>query len=94
MYMDLIDKTLDPNEYRVEDVKKCMEIGLLCTQSAVSSRPSMSQVVAMLLIDPSKDFKLPKRSMSMESHVRILDKSSLSNGLSNATATITSLSGR
>ncbi|KAL1832626.1 hypothetical protein ACET3Z_002277 [Daucus carota] len=40
----------DPDEYRVEDVKKCMEIGLLWTQSPVSSRPPMSQVVAMLLI--------------------------------------------
>ncbi|XP_063942315.1 cysteine-rich receptor-like protein kinase 3 [Daucus carota subsp. sativus] len=50
MYSELIDKTLDPDEYRVEDVKKCMEIGLLCTQSPVSSRPPMSQVVAMLLI--------------------------------------------
>nr|XP_017251203.1 PREDICTED: putative receptor-like protein kinase At4g00960 [Daucus carota subsp. sativus] len=95
MYSELIDKTLDPDEYRVEDVKKCMEIGLLCTQSPVSSRPPMSQVVAMLLIgNTSEEPKLPTRSMPAESHNKIKDSTSMSNGFSIATVTSTSFTGR
>ncbi|KAL8133859.1 hypothetical protein AgCh_009066 [Apium graveolens] len=90
MYLDLIDETLDPNEYRVEDVKKCIEIGLLCTQSPVSSRPTMSEVVVMLISDPSEEPRLPNRSMPMELYKRAPEDSSISTGPSTATATTTS----
>ncbi|KAK1361846.1 putative cysteine-rich receptor-like protein kinase 3-like [Heracleum sosnowskyi] len=90
MHLDLIDETLDPNEYRAEDVKKCIEIGLLCTQSPVSSRPTMSEVLVMLLSDPSEQPRLPNRSMPMELYKKAPEDSSISTGSSTATATTTS----
>ncbi|XP_071705579.1 cysteine-rich receptor-like protein kinase 2 isoform X2 [Rutidosis leptorrhynchoides] len=47
-HMNLIDETMDVNEYEVEHVMKIIEIALLCTQSPVSNRPTMSEVVLML----------------------------------------------
>ncbi|XP_076907363.1 cysteine-rich receptor-like protein kinase 2 [Bidens hawaiensis] len=43
----LIDETLDVNEHK-EHVKQIIEVGLLCTQSPASKRPTMSEVVLML----------------------------------------------
>ena len=48
MHLELVDNTLDPNEYNAEEVKKVIEIGLLCTQASPSIRPTMSEVVALL----------------------------------------------
>ncbi|KAL1833054.1 hypothetical protein ACET3Z_002705 [Daucus carota] len=47
----LIDETLDPSEYNVDNAMKMIEIALKCTQSPVSSRPTMSQVAVMLVND-------------------------------------------
>ncbi|KAL1830551.1 hypothetical protein ACET3Z_000202 [Daucus carota] len=46
---DLIDETIDSGEYNVENAKKMIEIALQCTQSPVSLRPTMSEVVVMLV---------------------------------------------
>lgn len=43
-----MDKTLDPKSYDAEEVKKMIEIGLLCTQGSADTRPPMSEVVALL----------------------------------------------
>ena len=43
-----MDKTLNPNDYDVAEVKKIIEIGLLCTQASAELRPSMSEVIALL----------------------------------------------
>ncbi|XP_028774940.1 cysteine-rich receptor-like protein kinase 2 [Neltuma alba] len=48
MHIAFVDKTLDPNEYDAEEVKKIIEIGLLCTQASPAARPRMSEVVRML----------------------------------------------
>ncbi|XP_054796502.1 cysteine-rich receptor-like protein kinase 2 isoform X2 [Prosopis cineraria] len=48
IHIELVDDTLDPNDYDVEEVKKIIEIGLLCTQGSVEIRPKMSEVVALL----------------------------------------------
>ena len=48
MHIELVDDTLDPNEYDEEEVKKIIEIGLLCTQAYADSRPSMSEVMVLL----------------------------------------------
>ncbi|KAK8940854.1 Cysteine-rich receptor-like protein kinase 2 [Platanthera zijinensis] len=45
---DLIDKSLDPSEYHLEEVMRAITIALLCTQ-AVSLRPTMMEVVVFLL---------------------------------------------
>ena len=48
MHTEFVDKTLDPNEYDAEEVKKIIEIGLLCTQTSPASRPTMFEVVDMI----------------------------------------------
>ncbi|MQL93740.1 hypothetical protein Taro_026386 [Colocasia esculenta] len=47
--IDLVDATLNPNEYKAVEVTKVIKIALLCTQSEVPARPTMSLVVAYLL---------------------------------------------
>nr|XP_017244303.1 PREDICTED: cysteine-rich receptor-like protein kinase 42 [Daucus carota subsp. sativus] len=54
---DLIDETIDSSEYNVENAKKMIEIALKCTQSPVSLRPTMSEVVVMLVNDASPEPK-------------------------------------
>lgn len=53
MHSDLVDENLDPNEYNTDQVKKIIEIALLCTQSPTSMRPTMSEVVVLLTNDSS-----------------------------------------
>ncbi|KAK1401905.1 Cysteine-rich RLK (RECEPTOR-like protein kinase) 42 [Heracleum sosnowskyi] len=53
MHSDLIDETLDPEEYNIDNVKKIIEIALMCTQSPTSVRPAMSEVVVSLTNDSS-----------------------------------------
>ncbi|KAK4278114.1 hypothetical protein QN277_016005 [Acacia crassicarpa] len=48
MHLELVDNTLDPNEYDAEEVKKVIEIGLLCTQAFADLRPTMSEVIGFL----------------------------------------------
>lgn len=43
-----IDETLDLKQYEQEHVMNIIEIALLCTQSPVSKRPTMCEVVLML----------------------------------------------
>ena len=81
MHLKLVDATLDPSDYKEEDLKKILEIALMCTQSPVSVRPTMSEVV-MLLSDRSRVQNLPSR------------QNVYFNELSNADATITELTGR
>ena len=53
----MIDETIDSSEYNVENAKKMIEIALKCTQSPVSLRPTMSEVVVMLVNDASPEPK-------------------------------------
>ncbi|XP_027337521.1 cold-responsive protein kinase 1-like [Abrus precatorius] len=48
MHLELVDKSLNSNEYDVEGVKKIIEIALLCTQASAATRPTMSEVVVLL----------------------------------------------
>lgn len=94
MHVNLIDITLDPSEYLQEDVKKIIELSLMCTQSPASTRPSMSEVVT-LLSDSSPEQRPPLRSTFSEPHVHIsLDTSTSAPSTSNATASTVVLSGR
>ncbi|XP_028799162.1 cold-responsive protein kinase 1-like isoform X2 [Neltuma alba] len=47
-HLELVDKNLEPNDYYAEEVKKIIEIGLLCIQASANARPMMSEVVALL----------------------------------------------
>ncbi|KAL8211247.1 hypothetical protein R6Q57_005684 [Mikania cordata] len=44
IHVDLIDIALDSSEYIQEDVKKIIELSLMCTQTQASTRPSMSEI--------------------------------------------------
>ncbi|KAL5225043.1 hypothetical protein ABZP36_011682 [Zizania latifolia] len=93
--IELVDKSLDPEEYNPEDVKRIMEIALLCTQSAVASRPTMSEVVVLLLTRNSSEFQ-PTRPTFIDatSRVRGETSSSSSSSASKATISITQFSAR
>ncbi|XP_071725923.1 cysteine-rich receptor-like protein kinase 2 [Rutidosis leptorrhynchoides] len=52
-HINLVDKTIDENEYEDVHVMQIIEIAMLCTQSPASKRPTMSQVVLMLHNVPS-----------------------------------------
>ncbi|XP_042042742.1 cysteine-rich receptor-like protein kinase 2 [Salvia splendens] len=62
MHEKLADETLEADDYKIEELRKMVEIGLMCTQSPASSRPSMSEIVAMLLSDGSLEGKVPSRA--------------------------------
>ncbi|KAI7731073.1 hypothetical protein M8C21_027059 [Ambrosia artemisiifolia] len=47
-HINVIDETLNLNDYKHEHVMKIIEIALLCTMSPASDRPVMSEVVSML----------------------------------------------
>ncbi|KAK9049261.1 hypothetical protein SSX86_031772 [Deinandra increscens subsp. villosa] len=66
--VNLIDVTLDPSEYVQEDVKKLIELSLMCTQSQASTRPSMSEIVS-ILSDRSPEQIQPLRSTFTEPNV-------------------------
>ncbi|KAK1401899.1 Cysteine-rich receptor-like protein kinase 2 [Heracleum sosnowskyi] len=57
MHSDFVDENLDPKEYNVDNVKKIIEIALMCTQSPTSVRPTMSEVVVLLTNDRSIEQK-------------------------------------
>ncbi|KAD7478574.1 hypothetical protein E3N88_01710 [Mikania micrantha] len=65
MHIRLIDEAIDPNEYEEEDVKKIIEIALMCTQSPASLRPTMSEVYIMLSSEP----ELEQRQMSRPTYI-------------------------
>lgn len=95
MQMKLVDETLDPSKYKEEDIKKVIEIALMCTQSPVSVRPTMSEVV-MLLSDRSRVQNPPSRQNVNLGDVRIdvSNSTSTNKSMSTADASITELTGR
>ncbi|PIN06261.1 Serine/threonine protein kinase [Handroanthus impetiginosus] len=96
MHEKLADDTLDANEYKLDDLKKMVEIALLCTQSSPSSRPTMSEVLVMLISDSSVEKKAPSRpSFSYGNRVPVMNTStSTGSSTSNATASISQFTGR
>ncbi|KAK4278115.1 hypothetical protein QN277_016006 [Acacia crassicarpa] len=48
IHIELVDNSLDSNDYDAEEVKRIIEIGLLCTQASAELRPSMSDVIVLL----------------------------------------------
>ncbi|XP_065861531.1 cold-responsive protein kinase 1-like, partial [Euphorbia lathyris] len=98
-HLELVDKSIDPNEYEAEEMKKIIEIALLCTQSSPSLRPTMSQVVVLLKSRGSIDHRPPTRPPFIESEEILVshhegNSTSTASSKSNATASITQLSAR
>ncbi|CAD6205373.1 unnamed protein product [Miscanthus lutarioriparius] len=93
--MALLDESLDPEEYIPDEVKRIMEIALLCTQSAVAARPMMSEVVVLLLTKNDPEIQ-PTRPTFIDatSRVRGETSSSSSSSASKATISVSQFSGR
>uniref|UniRef100_A0A452YGP9 Protein kinase domain-containing protein n=1 Tax=Aegilops tauschii subsp. strangulata TaxID=200361 RepID=A0A452YGP9_AEGTS len=93
--ISLVDELLNREEYKPEEVKKIIEIALLCTQSAVASRPTMSEVVVLLLSRNSSELK-PTRPTFIDSTSRVRGEtsSSSSSSASRATVSISQFSAR
>ncbi|XP_025796908.1 cold-responsive protein kinase 1-like isoform X4 [Panicum hallii] len=91
----LVDESLDPEEYKPDEVKRIMEIALLCTQSAVAARPMMSEVVVLLLTRNDPELQ-PTRPTFIDatSRVRGETSTSSSSSASKATVSVSQVSGR
>ncbi|KAD7479169.1 hypothetical protein E3N88_02305 [Mikania micrantha] len=90
-HLSLVDAKLDPFEYETEDIIKIIEIALMCTQSTVSARPTMSEVVTLLSEKPLEE-RPPVRSIITEDDMKI--QVSTESSISSATASTIQLSGR
>ncbi|XP_019439539.1 PREDICTED: cysteine-rich receptor-like protein kinase 2 [Lupinus angustifolius] len=97
MHLELVDKDLDPDEFDAEEVKKIIEIALLCTQASAAARPTMSQVVVLLISKSLLEHLQPSMPVFVDSNLRAREEKSTSTGgssTSNATASISVLSAR
>ncbi|ESW18948.1 hypothetical protein PHAVU_006G084600 [Phaseolus vulgaris] len=70
MHLELVDKSLDPNSYDAEEVKKVLDIALLCTQPSAAMRPAMSEVVALLSSNDLLEHMRPTMPLFIESKLR------------------------
>ncbi|XP_072988417.1 cysteine-rich receptor-like protein kinase 2 [Typha latifolia] len=91
----LVDKSLKPNEFPPEEVQRIVQIALLCTQSIVVARPTMSEVVLMLLSGGSLLQPTMPTFIDAKSRVRSdTSSSSNSSSVSKATISVSQFSGR
>ncbi|KAM4123921.1 hypothetical protein ACB094_01G193100 [Castanea mollissima] len=95
-HSELVDETLNPEEYTAEEVKKMVEIALMCTQSSASIRPSMSEVVVLLKSKGSMENRPPTKPGYVDTNRKVRGETSTTTGssTSNATASISQLSAR
>ncbi|XAR73584.1 Non-specific serine/threonine protein kinase [Bertholletia excelsa] len=94
-HLQLVDETLEPNEYRAKDLKEVIEIALKCTQSPVSVRPTMSEVVLLLSERTADERRLTRPTfIDNEKRVRGDTSTSTTSSTSNATASFTEFTGR
>ncbi|XP_029126681.1 cysteine-rich receptor-like protein kinase 2 [Cajanus cajan] len=70
MHLELVDKSLDPNTYDPEEVKKVIDIALLCTQASTVVRPAMSEVVVLLSSNEFVEHMRPSMPIFVESKLR------------------------
>ncbi|XP_029126680.1 cold-responsive protein kinase 1 [Cajanus cajan] len=96
MHLELVDKDVDPNEYDAEDVRKIIEIALLCTQASPATRPTMSEVVVLLKSRSLLEHLRPTMPVFVETNIKTKEgnSSSTAGSSSNATASISVLSAR
>ncbi|KAG0457366.1 hypothetical protein HPP92_022523 [Vanilla planifolia] len=94
--VSLIDKSLDPEEYNLEEVKRVIKIALLCTQSMVATRPTMAEVVVLLLSQGEPQLE-PARPIFIDAMSRVrgdTSSSAWSSSATQATISITQFSAR
>lgn len=88
MHLELVDKTLNPDEYDGEEVKKITEIALLCTQASAAARPTMSEIVVLLKSKKLMDHMKPSMPVFVASNLRPRVDTSTSTGSSTSNATV------
>ncbi|PON71688.1 Serine/threonine protein kinase [Parasponia andersonii] len=95
-HMKLVDQNLDPDEHEPETMKKIIEIALMCLQSSPVMRPTMSEVVVLLKTKSSLEPRAPLTSpVFVDVKARgDTSTSTASSNASNATASISRVSGR
>ncbi|RDX57789.1 Cysteine-rich receptor-like protein kinase 2, partial [Mucuna pruriens] len=93
MQLEVVDKGIDPNEYDAEEVKKIIEIALLCTQASAATRPTMSEVVVLLKSKSLVEHLRPSMPVFVETNMMNREGNN-SVGSSNATVSISVLSAR
>ncbi|KAG6474901.1 hypothetical protein ZIOFF_064117 [Zingiber officinale] len=79
--LEMVDETLDPSDYSPEEVKKIINIALLCTQSTVAARPTMSEIV-VLLLNQTDNALQPTRPTFIDASSRVHGEASSSAGSS------------
>ncbi|XP_028187854.1 cysteine-rich receptor-like protein kinase 2 isoform X2 [Glycine soja] len=87
MLLELVDKSLDPNNYDAEEVKKVISIALLCTQASAAMRPSMSEVVVLLSCNDLLQHMRPSMPIFIGSNSRLHRVISASTGSSTSNVT-------
>ncbi|GKV42873.1 hypothetical protein SLEP1_g50235 [Rubroshorea leprosula] len=79
---ELVDETLNGSEYDAEDVRKVIEIALLCTQASAASRPTMSEVVILLRSEGTLNRRPATKPIFIESDKVVREATSASIGSS------------
>ncbi|RZB81133.1 Cysteine-rich receptor-like protein kinase 2 [Glycine soja] len=69
-HLELVDKSLNLNNYDSEEVKKVIGIALLCTQASSAMRPAMSEVVVQLNSNDLLEHMRPSMPIFFESNLR------------------------
>ena len=92
MQLDLVDKRIELNEYDAEEVKKIIEIALLCTQASAATRPTMSELVVLLKSKSLVEQLRPTMPVFVETNK--MNGEGISDDPSNATISISVLSAR
>ncbi|XP_042435708.1 cysteine-rich receptor-like protein kinase 2 isoform X1 [Zingiber officinale] len=77
LLLEMVDETLDASDYTPEEVKRIIKIALLCTQSTVAARPTMSEIV-VLLVNQTDDALHPTRPTFIEASNRVYGEASSS----------------
>ncbi|XP_031108001.1 cold-responsive protein kinase 1-like [Ipomoea triloba] len=94
-HLGLVDNNLDPNEYEAEEVKRMLEIALVCTQSPSKIRPSMSEVVVMLSSTDASIIQKPQnRPTTITDFNKRMPTATNTSTLTNATISFSRFSGR
>lgn len=96
--MELVDETLNSEDYDGEEVKRIIEIALLCTQASAAARPTMSEIVVLLKSKNLLMHMKPAMPLFVDSNFRPRTDKSTSTGSStsnsNATVSTSVLSAR
>ncbi|KAK7393167.1 hypothetical protein VNO78_21659 [Psophocarpus tetragonolobus] len=92
MHLELVDKEIDLSEYDAKEIKKIIEIALLCTQASAAARPTMFELIVLLKSKSLMDYLRPTMPVFVETNM--INKEDIPIGSSNATISISILSAR